>query len=66
MLPILEKYKNVINQFGVAQVVKRTRLPFNIRFRYWLYSTWTLTESDMSKKPVLHDLEIVNAGSCVI
>ena len=34
--PFLEKYKNVINQFGVAQLVKRTRLPFNIRFCYWL------------------------------
>ena len=57
---------NVINQFGVDQLVKRTRLPLNIRFRYWLYSTWTLTESDMSKEPVLRDLEIVNDGSCVI
>ena len=64
--PFLEKYNNVINQFGVAQLVKRTRLPLNIRFRYWLYSTWTLTESDMSKEPVLRDLEIVNDGSCVI
>ena len=64
--PFLEKYNNVINQFGVAQLVKRTRLPLNIRFRYWLYSTWTLTESEMSKEPVLRDLEIVNDGSCVI
>ena len=64
--PFLQQYKNVINQFGVAQLVKRTRLPFNLRFRYWLYSTWALTESDMSKEPVLRDLEIVNDGSCVI
>ena len=63
--PFLHKCDNVINQFGVAQLAKRTLLPLNLRFRYWLYSTWTMTDSDV-KEPVLHDLEIVNDGSCVI
>ena len=60
----LDQYKNVINQYGVAQVAQRTRLPFCIRFKYWLYSTYTLTT--IGDEPILRDLEIIDDGSCII
>ena len=62
--PYLVKYKKVINQFGVAQLAQRSRLPFCIRFKYWLYSTYSLTE--LNSEPILRDLEIIEDGSCVI
>ena len=60
----LTQYKNVINQYGVAQLAQRTRLPFCIRFRYWLYSTYTLTT--IGEEPVLRDLEIIDDASFII
>ena len=60
----LSEYKNVINQYGVAQLAQRTRLPFCIRFRYWLYSTYTLTM--IGEEPVLRDLEIIDDASFII
>ena len=60
----LSEYKNVINQYGVAQLAQRTRLPFCIRFRYWLYSTYTLTT--IGEEPVLRDLEIIDDASFII
>ena len=62
--PFLQKYKKVLNQFGVALFAQRSRLPFCIRFKYWLYSTYSLTE--LNNEPMLRDLEIVEDGSCVI
>ena len=35
----ITKHRNVINQYGVAQLAQRTRFPLHIRFKYWLYST---------------------------
>ena len=61
---LLGQYKNVINQYGVAQLAQRSRLPFCIRFKYWLYSTYTLTT--IGDEPILRDLEIIDDGSCII
>ena len=63
-MSFLDQYKNVINQYGVAQVAERTRLPFCIKFKYWLYSTYTLTT--IGDEPILRDLEIIDDGSCII
>ena len=60
----LTQSKKVINQFGVVQLAQRSRLPFCIRFKYWLYSTYSLTE--LNSEPILRDLEIIEDGSCVI
>ena len=62
--PFLEKYKKVINQFGVSYLAQRSRLPFCIQFKYWLYSTYSLTE--LNNEPILRDLEILEDGSCII
>ena len=62
--PFFENYKKVLNQFGVASFAQRSRLPFCIRFKYWLYSTYSLTE--LNNEPMLRNLEIVEDGSCVI
>ena len=40
------QYKNVINQYSVAHLAQRTRLPSCIRFKYWLYSTHKVTTND--------------------
>ena len=62
-VPFLDQYKNVINQYGVAQVAQRTRLPFCIRFKYWLYSTYKLTTIG---EPILRDLVIIDDESGII
>ena len=64
MSTFLEKYKKVLNQFGVSLLSQRSRLPFRIQFKYWLYSTYSLTE--LKNEPILRDLEIVEDASCVI
>ena len=60
----LGTYKKVLNQFGVSQLAQRSRLPFRLRFKYWLYSTYSLTE--LNNEPILRDLEILEDGSCII
>ena len=60
----LTQYKNVINQYSVAQLAQHARLPFCIRFRYWLYSTYILTT--IGEEPVLRDLEIIDDASFII
>ena len=38
--------RSVINQFGVAQLAQRSPLPFRIRFKYWLYSKFSMTKNE--------------------
>jgi len=54
------KHRSVMNQYGVAQLAERTPFPLCIRFKYWLYGTYGLTESTINNEPRFRDLEIIH------
>ena len=60
------KHRSVMNQYGVAQLAERTPFPLCIRFKYWLYGTYGLTESTINNEPRFRDLEIIRDKSCII
>ena len=49
-----------MNQYGVAQLAERTPFPLCIRFKYWLYGTYGLTESTINNEPRFRDLKIIH------
>ena len=53
------KHRSVMNQYGVAQLAERTPFPLCIRFKYWLYGTYGLTDSTINNEPRFRDLEII-------
>ena len=60
------KHRSVMNQYGVAQLAERTPYPLCIRFKYWLYGTYGLTESTINNEPRFRDLEIIHDSSFII
>ena len=60
------KHRSVMNQYGVAQLAERTPYPLCIRFKYWLYGTYGLTESTINNEPRFRDLEIIHDSLCII
>ena len=60
------KHRSVMNQYGVAQLAERTPFPLCIRFKYWLYGTYGLTESTINNEPRFRDLEIIHDSSFII